>query len=118
MEPPLAVPQDRLVPGHLPRSPGAHRPQPAALHGRRTRVPRYHPGTPRRVPGPLLPGRAIVEAVRTQRAPGYPDRDRPGRRAADLGPLLPANPDSESARTLHEPNDGAPERYGHPGPFG
>src|SRR2546428_2259899 len=33
MEPPLAVPQDGLVPGHVPRPPGDHRLVPARLYG-------------------------------------------------------------------------------------
>src|SRR2546426_5044839 len=35
MEPPLAVPQDGLVPGHVPRPPGDHRLVPARLYGGR-----------------------------------------------------------------------------------
>src|SRR2546427_2505808 len=38
MEPPLAVPQDGLVPGHVPRPPRDHRLVPARLYGGRARL--------------------------------------------------------------------------------
>src|SRR5216683_6368079 len=118
MEAPLAVPQDRLVPGHIPRPHGDHRLVPTRVYGGRTRLSGHLGRAALGLPGPLLLRRAVIEAVRTERAPGYPDRDPPRRRAADFGPLLSENPDPECARTLHEPDDGALERDGHPAPVG
>src|SRR2546422_3183563 len=59
MEPPLAVPQDGLVPGHVPRPPGDHRLVPARLYGGGGRGgrPFFFVPPPVPWPPPLLPSR-------------------------------------------------------------
>src|SRR2546427_2471096 len=65
MEPPLAVPQDGLVPGHVPRPPGDHRLVPARLYGgRRRRLRRFYIAPPRPSRPPLLLPSDIVERLR------------------------------------------------------
>src|SRR6266705_6347835 len=90
MEAPLAVPQDRLVPGHLPRAAWADRPQPAAIHGRRTRVSRHHPRAARGLPRALLSRGTVRETLRGERAPRHPDRGPGGRGPIDEPAAVPA----------------------------
>src|SRR2546425_1967271 len=85
MEPPLAVPQDGLVPGHVPRPPGDHRLVPARLYGgRERRAPPFFscpPPAPRALPlslrgrgsgPPPPPPRAPRPAPPPPRAAGPP----------------------------------------------
>src|SRR2546425_12147451 len=66
MEAVLAVPQDGMVPGHIPRPPGAHRPQPAPVQRRRTRLSGHHPRAPRGLPRALLPRGTVGETLRAE----------------------------------------------------
>src|SRR3989454_9457123 len=72
MEPPLAVPQDGLVPGHVPRPPGDHRLVPARLYGGRGRPSLAFYVAPPRVPRPLLLLCALRVAGVAPRAPRQP----------------------------------------------
>src|SRR3989475_12475587 len=65
MEPPLAVPQDGLVPGHVPRPPGDHRLVPARLYGGAgPPALRCVAGRPAGGPGPPATGRGRFVALR------------------------------------------------------
>src|SRR2546429_3520516 len=86
MEAVLAVPQDRLVPGHLPRPPRAHRPESPPVQCRRTRLSGHHPRAPRGLPRAVLPRRTVGETLRAQRAAGHPHRDPHRRSAIDQSP--------------------------------
>src|SRR3989475_1180772 len=74
MEPPLAVPQDGLVPGHVPRPPGDHRLVPARLYG--GPVPSPSPPCSRPPPPPRSPRprTRCVPCARARHAP--PQRTR------------------------------------------
>src|SRR3989454_650656 len=113
MEPVLAVPKDPLVPSHIPRPPGAHRPEPPPVRRRRTRLSGHHPGAPPRVPRALLPGGTLGETFRAERAPRHRHRDPPRRSVVDQCVPLPSRRDSARKHTgwcLHESDDGLDER--------
>src|SRR2546422_5952135 len=61
MEPPLAVPQDGLVPGHVPRPPRDHRLVPARLYG--GRAPPFGRFCCRPPPAPLPPPLVLALVV-------------------------------------------------------
>src|SRR5437667_9686082 len=114
MEPPLAVPQDGLVPGHVPCPARPDRPQPAAIHGRRTRVSRHHPRAARGLPRSVLSRGTVRETLRGERAPRHPDGN-PGRRSAiDKPAAVPAPRGAalERTRSVRESDDGPGERDG------
>src|SRR2546427_3360071 len=72
MEPPLAVPQDGLVPGHVPRPPGDHRLVPARLYGGAARpAAPFFFSPPPPPPSPPLPPAAPAGA-RPPRPPRAP----------------------------------------------
>src|SRR3989441_3515190 len=86
MEPPLAVPQDGLVPGHVPRPPGDHRLVPARLYGGGGRPALSFIRAPPRGSGPLPLLVAVALWVLAPPPPPGPRFPPPPPRPAALGP--------------------------------
>src|SRR3989441_11615742 len=96
MEPPLAVPQDGLVPGHVPRPPRDHRLVPARLYGGQARPAGCFFFAPPRGSRPPPPLRASGLAVGPPPPPpGPPSRPPRPRRARPRPPLPPPPPQHE-----------------------